>query len=225
MTTGPLSVVVVDDHSLFRAGVIGCLQRDPSIQVVAEGASGREAVALCAAERPTIALIDISMPDDGIAAVKRIALMDLGIRIVMLTVSENEDDVLRALDAGAVGYILKGVSGDELIAAVKTVAHGETFVSPNLAVRLVTTLAGSRRRKQVDVLSPQEKRTLQLVALGLNNRECAAQLAVSEQTVKYHMTNVMKKLAVRNRVEAALIARTEWGLKTPGEVPKASEED
>ncbi|MHB2264870.1 response regulator [Aliihoeflea sp. PC F10.4] len=216
----PLSVVVVDDHALFRAGVIGCLEQDPEIRVVAEGASGGDAVALCAAKLPAIVLLDISMPDDGIAAVRQIASMDLGTRIVMLTVSENEDDVMRALDAGAVGYVPKGVSGAELVAAVKTVAAGETFVSPNLAVRLVTTLAGGRRPKQVDALSPQEKRTLQLVALGLNNRECATKLAVTEQTVKYHMTNVMKKLGVRNRVEAALIARTEWGLKAPGDLPE-----
>ncbi|MBL0936740.1 MAG: response regulator transcription factor [Rhizobiaceae bacterium] len=207
----PLSVVVVDDHSLFRAGVISCLERDPAIRVVGEGASGREAVSLCAAGNPLVALIDISMPDDGIAAVGEIAAMKLDTRIIMLTVSENEDDVLRALDAGAVGYVLKGVSGPELVDAVKTVAAGETFVSPNLAVRLVTILAGSKQKRQVDTLSAQETRTLQFVALGMNNRECAAQLGVSEQTVKYHMTNIMKKLGVRNRVEAALVARTEWG--------------
>jgi len=206
-----LSVVVVDDHSLFRAGVVSCLERDPAIRVVAEGASGRDAIALCAAHAPEVALIDISMPDDGIAAVGEIVAMNLATRIVMLTVSENEDDVLRALDAGAVGYILKGVSGPELVTAVKTVATGETFVSPNLAVRLVTILAGSRQKRQVDLLSAQETRTLQFVAHGMNNRECAAQLGVSEQTVKYHMTNIMKKLGVRNRVEAALVARTEWG--------------
>lgn len=207
----PVSVVVVDDHSLFRAGVISCLERDPAIRVVAEGASGREAVSLCAASKPNIALIDISMPDDGIAAVGEIAAMKLDTRIIMLTVSENEDDVLRALDAGAVGYLLKGVSGPELVNAVKTVAAGETFVSPNLAVRLVTILAGGKQKRQVDALSAQETRTLQFVAMGLNNRECAVQLGVGEQTVKYHMTNIMKKLGVRNRVEAALVARTEWG--------------
>ncbi len=207
----PIAVVVVDDHSLFRAGVIGCLERDAAIRVIGEGASGREAVSLCGLNNPHVALIDISMPDDGIAAVNEIAAMKLDTRIIMLTVSENEDDVLRALDAGAVGYVLKGVSGPELISAVKTVAAGDTFVSPNLAVRLVTTLAASRQKRSVDALSAQETRTLQLVAMGLNNRECADHLGIGEQTVKYHMTNIMKKLGVRNRVEAALVARTEWG--------------
>jgi two-component system, NarL family, nitrate/nitrite response regulator NarL len=139
-------------------------------------------VSLCALNKPHVALVDISMPDDGIAAVNQIAVMKLDTRIIMLTVSENEDDVLRALNAGAGGYVLKGVSGPELIGAVKVVAAGDTFVSPNLAVRRHDKPAADKKRL-VDVLSAQETRTLQFVAMGMNNRECADQFGVGEQTV------------------------------------------
>lgn len=206
-----VKVLVVDDHSLFRAGVVQALGLDPSIRVVAEGSRGSEAVRLAGLCKPDIVLLDISMPDDGTEAAAAIACLPDAPRIVMLTVSEDGNDILRAVDAGAVGYLLKRTGATELIGAVRSVAAGESFLSPTLSLNL---LASMRRNAKEDVLrslSAQEERTLRLVAEGLGNREVGERLGILEKTVKYHMTNILRKLKVRNRVEAALLARKSWG--------------
>lgn len=205
-----ISVVVVDDHSLFRAGVIQSLLLDDGIEVVGEGGSGPDAVRLVSTLEPDVALVDISMPGNGIEAAAEIARRRCGTRVVMLTVSEEDDDVLRSLEAGAVGYILKGVGAADLVLAVKSVAAGHSFVSPNLALRLLTTRK-PRRDSRLSLLSPQEKRTLRLVAMGLSNREAGQRMGVLEKTVKFHMSSILNKLGARNRVEASMMAREEWG--------------
>jgi two-component system, NarL family, nitrate/nitrite response regulator NarL len=157
-------------------------------------------------------LLDISMPGDGIAALRDIAAMPDGPKVAMLTVSENDDHVVRSLEAGAVGYILKGIAANDLIHAVKNIAAGESFVSPNLTLRLLSHMRATRETSAISMLSPQEQKILRLVAQGKSNREIGAELGVHEKTVKFHMTRIMDKLGVRNRVEATRLAHKEWDL-------------
>lgn len=206
-----INVAIVDDHSLFRAGVIQSLTLDPAISVVGEGASGKEALNLATTHAPDVLLLDISMPGDGIDTAERIAGLPRAPKVVMLTVSEEDDDVIRALEAGAIGYILKGINARELIGAVKSIAAGNSFVSPNLTRRLLDGMKRKSEKSPISTLTRQEERTLRLVAVGLSNRDIAGRLGVHEKTIKYHMTNILAKLKVKNRVEAALAAREEWG--------------
>ena len=200
-------VVVVDDHPLFRAGVTQSLGLDPAIEVVDEGGSGAEAIELARRHAPDVVLLDISMPGNGIDAAATISGHGDRPRILMLTVSGDGHDIMRAIDAGAAGYVLKGAGATDLIAAVKSVAAGESFLSPNLSLNLLATLRGGGARRTLAALSPREQRILRLVAQGLSNREVGERLDVQEKTVKYHMTNILKKLKVRNRVEAAMLVR------------------
>ncbi|WP_046864292.1 response regulator [Microvirga massiliensis] len=206
-----ISVVVVDDHPLFRAGVIQTLALDDEIQVAGEGGSGAEALTLAREHGPDIVLLDISMPGDGIETARELSRLAKAPRVVMLTVSESDDDIMRALEAGAVGYVLKGIGASDLIGAIKSVAAGESFVSPNLTLRLLTSVKQRTTKGALSALTKQEERTLRLVAMGLSNREVGERLGILEKTVKYHMSNIMEKLKVRNRVEATLIARQVWG--------------
>jgi two-component system nitrate/nitrite response regulator NarL len=205
-----LKIVVVDDHSLFRAGVVQSLHLDDGIRVVAEGSSGSDAVQLTETHAPDLILLDISMPGNGIEAVAEIMRLPHQPRIVMLTVSECEDQIVRALEAGAVGYVLKGIDARHLIDVVKSVAAGSVFVSPNLTHRLVSSLQAKAKVNPLAILTNQEERTLRLVALGRSNRAIGEELGVLERTVKFHMTSIMRKLSVKNRVEAALKARDHW---------------
>lgn len=200
-------VVVVDDHPLFRAGVTQSLGLDPAIEVVDEGGSGAEAIELARRHAPDVMLLDISMPGNGIDAAAAISGIGDPPRILMLTVSGDGQDIMRAVDAGAAGYVLKGAGATDLITAVKSVAAGESFLSPNLSLNLLATLRGGGAKRTLAALSPREQRILRLVAQGLSNREVGERLDVQEKTVKYHMTNILRKLKARNRVEAAMLVR------------------
>lgn len=203
-----ITVVVADDHSLFRAGVVQALTLDQGIKVVGEASSATEALELVKNESPDLILLDVSMPGDGIEKIRDILQVSRPPRVVMLTVSQQDDDIVRSLEAGAVGYIVKGVTGSDLISAVRRIAAGDSFVSPNLAHRLVT---GMKAKAHIAAkLSEGEQRTLRLVAMGMSNREVGDELGILEKAVKYRMTRIMKKLNVKNRVEAVLIARQHW---------------
>lgn len=203
-----ITLVVADDHSIFRAGVVQSLVLDSAIKVVGEASTGSEAVELAREHCPDLVLLDISMPGDGIERIGDILRLPRPPRVVMLTVSQQDDDIVRSLEAGAVGYIAKGITGSELIAAVRRIAAGESFVSPNLALRLVV---GMNAKAQIErQLSDEEQQTLRLVAMGMSNREVADKLGVGEKAIKYRMTRIMKKLCVKNRVEAVLVARQRW---------------
>ena len=202
-------VAVVDDHPLFREGVAHSLRTQPGIAVVAEGATAADALVI-AADLPDVMLLDVSMPGGGIAALGRITAAYPVVKVIMLTVSENEEDVTAALRSGARGYVLKGVAARELVSIVRSVAAGEVYVTPSLATSLLvelTSSAGKSAASPLDDLTERERQILELVAGGDSNKEIAADLGLSEKTVKHHMTNILQKLQVRNRVEAALLAK------------------
>ncbi len=214
--TPTIRVVVVDDHPLFRGGVVRTLQEADDFEVLGEGGSAEEAVALVDQYLPDLVCLDISMPGGGIAAAVEIGRRYPAVRIVMLTVSETEEDVFAALQAGASGYVLKGVGARELMVALRSVAAGSSFVSPDLAARMLVALepGGAGRPGSSDPftsLTQREEQILKLVALGQSNKEVARQLELQEKTIKHYMTNILQKLQVRNRVEAALAFRDRGG--------------
>jgi len=207
-----ITTILADDHPIFRDGLLRSLA-EGGFEVLGAGGTADEAVALAEAHRPALAILDVSMPGGGIEAARRIRAVSPATRIAMLTVSEADRDVAAALGAGAIGYVLKGVSADELVAILTGVAHGEAHVSPGLAVRLIADMERPRRstpRRPIDELSKREEDILRHVAQGLSNREVAEALSLQEKTVKHYMTSILEKLQARNRVEAALIARDAW---------------
>jgi DNA-binding NarL/FixJ family response regulator len=202
-------VAVVDDHALLRRGVIRALTLDDMIEVVGEGASAQDAIELVTQYTPDLILLDISMPGNGIEAARAIRDLPTTARVVMLTVSGDEDDVMHALEAGAVGYLLKGTDAGDLIAAVKRVKAGESFISPNLALRILSSNVQAEA-SQLPLLSEYEKRTLCLISEGRTNREVGEKLAVQEKTVRSDVINILRKFKVRNRSEAAAVAKQVW---------------
>ena len=215
--TEAIRVVVADDHPLFREGVINSLQSLPDMVVVGQAADADEALRVVREELPDLALLDVTMPGSGIAAARRIAAACPATRIVMLTVSENEDDLLEAMKAGASGYVLKGVSARELASVVRSVSNGEVYVAPSLAFGLLREMSSPRPSDPLAELSARERQVLELVANGLSNQEIGLKLGLAEKTIKHYMTNILTKLQVRSRVEAALLAaRVGLGQSGPG---------
>jgi len=202
-----LRVLVADDHPLFREGVVQSLSTEPDIEVVAEAGSGEEAVRLATELIPDLVVLDLGMPKGGgIAATRQIAASCPATAILVLTVSEDPDDLLQALKAGARGYVLKGVPAHGLVHAVRAVTAGEVYVTPTLA----STILHEMTRPTVDPfdqLTHREQEILELVSKGHTNREIGEELYLAEKTVKHYMTNVLQKLHVRSRVEAALLAQ------------------
>lgn len=206
----PIRIVLADDHPIYREGVARTLADAGGIDVVGQAADGDAAVALVAQLQPDLALLDISMPKGGgLAALARIAALPHPPRVAMLTASEEDDDLMQALRLGALGYVLKGVGATELVGVVRGLADGQSYVSPSLAGRL---LVGMRNKPGVaanplEDLTKREEDILRLVAQGLSNREVGQELDLQEKTVKHYMTAILQKLHVRNRVEAAMLAR------------------
>lgn len=207
----PIRIAVVDDHPLFLDGVIQTFKSFDGVEIAAMGSNCDEAVKIVRDVKPDILLLDVQLPGCGIEAAKRIAAMMLPTRIIMLTASERDQDLSAALEAGVCGYVLKGVSGRELLQTIHLVLKGETYVTPALAARMLKNIhhksAPAKAEKSVFVLTPREEDILECVAEGRTNKEIAIELNISEKTVKHYMTTIMHKLQVRNRVEAALKAR------------------
>ena len=202
-------VVVADDHPLFREGVARTLQESGRFAVVATAASGAEAPR---SHAPDLVLLDLSMPQGGLWALERIALLQPAPVMVLLTVSEDGDAVFAALEGGARGYLLKGIGGAELVATLERVMQGESHVAPSLAARMLARMRSPvpSSRDGLDLLTPREEEVLRLVSEGLSNKEIARRTDVQERTVKHHMTQILQKLHLRNRTEAALLAQKEW---------------
>ncbi|MCA9837990.1 MAG: response regulator transcription factor [Trueperaceae bacterium] len=207
-----IQLVIVDDHPLFREGVAATLQQDPFFQVVAEGKSADDALHLAQEHLPDLLLLDIAMPGGGLEAAKKVALACPVTKIVMLTFSEEEDNVLSALKAGAKGYILKGVLGSELRSILKRIYEGEVFITPMLAASVLVDMVDSPKKSTSDEqlfeeLTQREREILELLAEGGSNKSIGAKLGITEKTVKHYMSNILAKLQVKNRVEAALLAQ------------------
>jgi len=203
----PIRILLADDHPMFREGVAHSLGSEPDLEVIAQTASGEEAVELAQRLIPDVVLLDITMPGiGGIAAAARIAASVPDMRILMLTVSEDKDNLLAALKAGAHGYVLKGASASELRAIVRRVAGGEAFVTPALATRLLVEFSRPQARDPLSELTAREHDVIELLSLGSSNREIAERLHLAEKTVKHYVTCILQKLHARSRTEAALIA-------------------
>lgn len=202
----PIRIVVADDHPLFRDGVISSLRAQPDVLVLGEAADGATALRLAREHLPDLILLDITMPGGGLNVARDIATACPATKIVMLTVSEDEDDLLGAMRAGAAGYVLKGVASRELIAIVRRILAGEVYVTPALAGHLLRAMSQTRPTSPLDELTEREREVLGLVGSGLSNYEIGQRLGLTEKTIKHYMTNILGKLQVRSRVEAALLA-------------------
>lgn len=208
-----IRVILADDHPIFREGLVNSIEETGEFEVVGVGGSADEAVALAFQYKPDIALLDLSMPGNGITAAQRISDAGSAGAIAMLTVSEDSNDVTAAMQAGAMGYLLKGVSASELREVLGKIARGEAHVSPGLAAQMLRVMQNETKplRQPIDELTKREEDILRGVAVGKSNKEIGSELNIQEKTVKHYMTIILGKLQARNRVEAALIAQEAWG--------------
>jgi DNA-binding NarL/FixJ family response regulator len=205
--TEPIRIVIVDDHPLFRDGVFHSLASEPDLAVVGQAETGEEALRLATDLVPDVVLLDIGMPGwGGLATVEKLSQACPATKVVMLTVFDDEDRLLAAFKAGARGYVLKGLPARDLAHIVRLVAAGEVYVSPALAAGMLRELTATRPQDPLSELSEREREILSLVAEGLTNREIGERVHLAEKTIKHHMTNILGKLHVRSRVEAALLA-------------------
>jgi two-component system nitrate/nitrite response regulator NarL len=203
-------IVIVDDHALFRDGLATILSAETDFEVVGQGGSAADAIRLARALLPEIILLDIDMPGSGIVAARDIANECPVTKIVMLTSSEEDDHLVAALKTGSRAYILKGVPARELLRILRTVQSGETYVPPTLAASLLVEMHNPSHKapeRPIDDLTERERQILEGLAAGSSNKEIGQKLFLAEKTVKHYITNILQKLHVRNRVEAALLAQ------------------
>ncbi len=209
--TEKIRIAVVDDHPMLREGVVRTLNDEPDIEVVGEGGSADQAVDIAQKSLPDIILLDMNMPGSGLAAIERISDCCPAVKLIVLTVQEDHDAVTHALERGARGYILKGVGASELVDIVRAVHDGGSYVSPSLAAKLLSNFGASNCKKDpenpIETLTAREEQILELLGKGLRNKEIGLQLDLKEKTVKHYVTNILQKLQLRNRVEAALLLK------------------
>jgi DNA-binding NarL/FixJ family response regulator len=212
--TEPIRIMLVDDQALFRESLAVLLSAQPDLHVVGEAANGAAALELIAQVRPQVVLMDLRMPIlDGMAATGRLRAAHPDVQVIALTTFDDDADVFAALRAGAIGYVLKDVSGETLFAAVRAAARGESLLPPPIAAKVVAeltrTAASSAARPQPlpEPLSERELEIVRLLAGGATNREIAATLVLAEGTVKNHLTNILGKLGARDRAQAVLLAK------------------
>jgi DNA-binding NarL/FixJ family response regulator len=205
-------VLIVDDDDLMRAGLQSVLSSDPTIEVVAEAGEGREALRAARSLRPDVVLMDIRMPElDGIAATRELTAALPEAKVVILTTFEDDDYIFGGLEAGAAGFLLKRTRPEELIAAVHTVAAGDSLLSPSVTSRVIARMtrepAPDRYAlEQLDQLTRREQEVLVLIGRGRSNGEIAAELVIEESTVKTHVKRILQKLQLRDRVQAVIVA-------------------
>jgi len=208
-----IRVLLVDDHALFRRGLLLVLESEDGIEVVGEAEDGEEAIRKAEELAPDVVLMDVRMPRvSGIEATRRLAESLPTTRIIVLTVSDEEDDLYEAIKAGATGYLLKEISIEEVADAVRAVMQGQTLISPSMASKLIQEFnalakrADEKQQVPAPKLTDRELEVLKLVAQGLTNREIADQLYISENTVKNHVRNILEKLHLHSRMEAVVYA-------------------
>lgn len=199
-------IMVFDDHPILREGVVNILKSQQDFEIIGEGSSYSDAVELSGNHNPDIVLLDVSMPGGGIEAARDIHAALPAVKIIMLTASECDKDVMTALQVGASAYILKGIGGVELISIIRKVSRGETYITPSLASAILGQ-PDSNKPSWLEKLNPRESQVLEYLSKGLANKTIAEELYLSEKTIKHYVSNILKKLNVKNRVEAALIAQ------------------
>jgi DNA-binding NarL/FixJ family response regulator len=211
--SGPsVSVLIVDDDDLMRAGLKSVLSSDNTIEVVGEAGDGREAVQRVRATKPDVVLMDVRMPDlDGIAATREVLEVSPQAKVAILTTFEQDDYIFGALSAGASGFLLKRTKPEELIAAIHTLAAGDSLLSPSVTRRVIERMAGqpitaSPAAERLDDLTPREREVLEQIGRGLSNGEIAAAFFIEESTVKTHVKRILMKLHLRDRVQAVIFA-------------------
>jgi len=223
--SGPkVRVLLVDDDDLMRAGLKAVLSTDAGIEVVAEAGDGRSAVVAARRHGPDVVLMDVRMPDlDGIAATREVVAVSPEIKVAILTTFEQDDYIFGALNAGASGFLLKRTKPEELIAAIHTLAAGDSLLSPSVTRRVIERMTeqpvpDSFAKELLERLTPREREVLELISGGLSNAEIAATFVIEESTVKTHVKRILMKLRLRDRVQAVIFAY-ESGLTTPGSSP------
>lgn len=207
--TEPLTILIVDDHPLFRKGVVQLISTSKSFTIIAEASSGMEGVDLVRKLQPDMVLLDLNMNEmSGIDALRAMKAMDIDTRIIMLTVSNHAEDVVEAIRAGADGYLLKDMEPEDLVTSLESAARGQLAVSESITTLLAHALRKDFRPKTIDEagLTEQERRILQLIATGKSNKHIARELDITEGTVKVHVKHMLKKLNFHSRVEAAVWA-------------------
>ncbi len=221
-------VLIADDEDLMRAGLVELLTSDPDIEVIGEAATGREAIDLAQRLSPEVVLMDVRMPDlDGIATTRELSQAAPETKVLILTTFEEDDYVFGALRAGASGFLLKRTRPEELIAAVHTIAAGDSLLSPSVTRRVIDRMAHLPTPELADAagleaLTPREREVFELIARGLSNREIAGTLVVEESTIRTHVKRILMKLDLRDRVQAVILAYAS-GVNRPavgGEPPR-----
>ena|SRR5215469_287639 len=211
----PIRTIIVDDHALFRRGLEMVLEGEPDIELVGQASDGTEAVEKAAESLPDIVLMDIRMPrSNGIEACRAVKEAAPSAKIVILTISDEEEDLFEAIRAGASGYLLKDIPLDEVADTVRAVHGGQSLINPSMAGKLLTEFAALARRDDEERaqevpaprLTEREMQVLKLVARGMNNRDIAKELFISENTVKNHVRNILEKLQIHSRMEAVMVA-------------------
>jgi len=207
-TGARIRVVVVDDHTLFRRGIISLLAHERDFAVVGEAADGFEGIRAVAAQKPDVVLLDLNMPGiSGLDALAAILKDAPGTHVVMLTVSEDAEDLVAALRGGAQGYLLKNIDSEFLVQSIRRAADGDSVISPEMAGKLMRQVrTGAPAAQPADVLSPREREILQWLAKGGSNKEIARDLELAESTVKIHVQHILRKLGLNSRVQAAVWA-------------------
>jgi NarL family two-component system response regulator LiaR len=209
-----IRILVADDHAVVRKGLLALIQTEEGMEVVGEAAHGAEAVELAAALHPDVILLDLVMPRmDGIEAIRGIRQNDPEARILVLTSFSEDEKVLTAIEVGAMGCLLKDATPEELLRAIRDVHQGRSALNPRIATKLIQRMQKTEPRKPIEELTSRESEVLRCIALGLSNKEIGDKLFISEPTVRTHVSNILMKLGLPNRTQAALFAVRE-GLVT-----------
>ena len=211
-TTDALRVLIVDDHDLFRSGLRNLLEVEEGIEIIGEAAGGHEALRIVKELAPDVVVMDLNMPGmGGVEATRHITSLAPLTRVVMLTISDQDNDVIDAILAGACGYLLKDSSIQDLMTGIRAAARGESLISPTIAAKVLQRLRASSKRPEIEStirteLSDREIEVLKLIANGKDNAMIAAELHISPKTVKNHISNILMKLQIDNRIQAAVYA-------------------